>query len=136
MSVIQKIKSIFTIVLNKYYSLSSKKKELVPTTIVLIIFVVSALYYSAFQKPSQTSFPILVHIESGSALDKTARILESAGVIKSKFWFTLFVYVRGGQSKIAAGDYYFDTPTNVFKVAELVSVGEHNLITFKITIPE
>ncbi|MFA6094650.1 MAG: endolytic transglycosylase MltG [Candidatus Paceibacterota bacterium] len=136
MNVIQKIKSVFGILLNQYRSLGSKKKELIPTILVLVVVTMSALYFSAFQKPAKEIFPILARIESGSSLGKTADILEDAGVIKSKFWFTFFVYVRGGQSKIAAGDYYFEEPANVLKVAKLISVGEHNLITFKITIPE
>lgn len=67
---------------------------------------------------------------------EVAKDLAEARIIKWPLIFRLTLAFRPGESLVVAGDYYFERPINVWRVAWRVARGEYNLTSVKVTLPE
>lgn len=94
------------------------------------------LWIALFAPP--ISFPVhnLATIKTGSSVTETANNLAAAGVIKWPLVFRLVLALSRGESLVVAGDYYFEQPINVWRVAGRVARGEYDLAAVKVTFPE
>lgn len=100
------------------------------------LFVFSTFYFFFWRAPRPFPEQSLVTIERGESLSQAASSLEETRVIRSDFWFKVFVTILGGEKKIIAGDYYFPKAVSIFKVAGMVHKGEFGLVAARVTIPE
>ena len=104
--------------------------------IAVIIFIFAGFYALSWRSPRPFPEQALVTIERGESLSQIADSFEQKGVVRSGFWLKTFIFILGGEKRVIAGDYYFPSAVNVFRVAKMIHNGEFGLITKKITIPE
>ena len=77
--------------------------------------------------------PVIVEIVRGASSDQIADLLESHGVIKSK-WAFLWKRIWNRETKLMAGEYIFRRPVEASEAFELLAAGRVRL--YPITIPE
>lgn len=110
--------------------------RLVAVTVSLIIFLVVVQLGLSFIQPPR-NFPVgaLVHIGEGSSVLGVANQLADEGIIVSPRLFALFV-LSGTNTTVAAGDYLFEQPQSVVKVAYRLSNADYGNSRVRLTIPE
>lgn len=86
--------------------------------------------------PSHFPERSIVSVEEGSGLYSLAEELSLKGAIRSPFLFRSIAIMLGGERRMKAGQYYFEEPEGVFKVAWRVVTGNYEIESAKITIPE
>jgi len=103
---------------------------------LLILFLFALLAAGAagwvIFTPFGPSTETFVDIPSGSSTARIARQLESEGVIRSRFAFDLWRWVRRG--KLKAGEYRFDHPQPMTEVYARIERGD--VYTVAVTVPE
>lgn len=104
--------------------------------VVLLLVLFSTLYFFFWRSPGPFPEQALITIERGESLSEVANSFKDHKVIRSTFWLKVFITFLGGEKKVVAGDYYFPSAVNVFKVAKMLHKGEFGLIAIRITIPE
>lgn len=104
--------------------------------VFLAWFLFGTFYIFAWRAPSPFPEQALITIERGEGLSQTANSFKENGIIRSSFWLKVFIVILGGEKRVVAGDYYFPTATNLFRVARMIHKGEFGLIAIRITIPE
>lgn len=77
-----------------------------------------------------------IEIPLGYTLDAIASKLETESLIRSPLLFKLLVQHYGKEKEIPAGVYLFHAPASVFAIAKQMALGDHEIETFKITLPE
>lgn len=77
--------------------------------------------------------PVVVEIERGASSDQIAEILESQGVIESK-WAFLWERIWNRETTLMAGEYLFRGPVEASEAFKLLAEGRVRL--YPITIPE
>jgi len=95
-----------------------------------IVLVISFTLYYIFY-PIFLGTPKKIYISPGKKINETAWLLEKEGIIRSSFYFKLFVVLRN--SKLKAGFYEFYGFLNLFDVIKILEKGGQGI---KITIPE
>jgi UPF0755 protein len=85
-----------------------------------------------FLMPFRPSTETFVEVAPGSSAARIAQQLESAGVVRSKFSFDLWRWVKRG--KLKAGEYRFDHPALLSEVYDRISRGD--VYTIAVTVPE
>lgn len=78
----------------------------------------------------------IIEVPEGAGLYVVGELLQEENVIRSPFWFRTIAIVLGGERKLKAGQYYMNSPENVFTLAWRILHGDYNVETVKITIPE
>jgi UPF0755 protein len=78
----------------------------------------------------------IVSIPEKSTLSSIAKILEEERIIRSQFFYKVYVVLLGGERSIKVGDYLFEEPQSALKVAYRTSRGEQGIARVKVTIPE
>lgn len=132
--------SIFLPALRKgFYSLTRWVKENNTTLIKAGVATVLAyaLFYSSFLSAPR-EFPVqsIVTIEGGKTLNEVSAFFSEQKIIRSPFWFKVFVTIFGGDKRIFAGDYFFKESLSAITVARRVTSDDHGLTSVRITIPE
>lgn len=97
--------------------------------------IVIALGIWAVQPPA--SFPIHqpVTIAEGASLLQISRELGEAGVVRWPLILRLLVQVSGGEGRVQAGDYWFESKLNVWTIARRLVNGQFVQNPVKVTIP-
>lgn len=108
--------------------------------IIIVISVVFAIVLVATTlastPPLDFSGDIVVNVESGDTLSIVSQKFADAGIIRSQFLFKAFVVLLGDSDKVLKGDYLFDQPQSVVRVAYRIAAGLQGLSKIKVTIPE
>ena len=78
--------------------------------------------------------PVTVDIPTGSSFLKITKILEEAGMVKSRMLFYGLVSTRQALRSIRAGEYEFNTSMTPWAVVDKLLRGE--IRTYRVTIPE
>lgn len=102
----------------------------------VVIGLLGWSYYSMYLPP--TGFPIrtLYSVPEGATLASTAHDLSEKGVVRSALALQLVVTLKGGETTLKAGDYYFRRPLTVSEVAARLVDGEFGLTPVRVTVPE
>jgi len=106
--------------------------------LLVALFVTGSLYayFGMYQPPA--FFPVreIVSVPQGATLEEVANLLYEEQVIRSAFAFRALVRFTGQDTTIDAGDYYFEYPLTLDKVALRLSNGEYGLTPLEIVVPE
>ncbi len=78
----------------------------------------------------------IITIKEGAGLFEVANSLKQDGVIRNAAWFRTIAVLLGGEKNLQSGDYYLPYPQSVYKIAERVVRGDHQIERIKLTIPE
>jgi len=101
---------------------------------VVIIAVLGCTFFCI--APSKFPSGKIIHIPKGTTLSETAQLLVDNNIIRSKFFYKVAVVLIGGSKSIMTGDYAFDQPQSVLRVAYRTVKGVQDLVQIKVTIPE
>ncbi len=104
------------------------------TILLICISIVTFVMFIA--PPGDINGSITVEIEEGSSLATIAEQMREENVIRSSFWFRIFVILYKGEHIIPAGDYYFHEPAHVHHVARRIVEGDHGKRPMRVTIIE
>jgi UPF0755 protein len=102
---------------------------------IALVTMIFVAYYSV----APANFPdekTVVTLEEGSTLSEAANTFAEEGIIKSPFFYKVFVVLLGGQRKVIAGDYLFEKPETALRVAFRTVNGMQGIRQIKITLPE
>ncbi len=115
------------------HSFSLKNISIFALVLLGTIFII----ISIISRPPK-DFPIgaKVHIAKNTPLSDVARSLAEKRIISSPFLFKSVSAVFYGRRGVIAGDYLFEKPQNIWRVAERLARGYQNLSPIKITIFE
>ena len=78
----------------------------------------------------------VIVIEKGWGSGKIGQKLKDEKLIKSKWFFVFYVWTRGYNKHLQAGEYLLSPQMTLFQIADIVAKGEINPNWLKITIPE
>ncbi len=119
-------------------STSTQKKEVRVFPYILLLVVMLFFSYGYSQTMPSSSFisGTLVEIPEGASLSSIATQLKLHNIIKSPLLFSLLVTNSGKEKQILLGTYLFNTPENVFTVANRLAYGKRGIETIKVTLPE
>ena len=101
-------------------------------SIILVIFLIFLELVGPVSKGSEK----LIVIEKGWGSGDIAEKLKEEGLIKSKWGFVFYVWFRGFNERLQAGDYLLNPNMNLFKIANIITKGEVTPNWVKVTIPE
>ena len=99
-----------------------------------IIFVLVVILGSI--SPSCGGEERIVKIEKGWGSSEVAQKLKDEGLINNKWMFILYVWTKGYNSHLQAGEYLLNPKMSMLKIAKTIAQGEVNPNWVKITIPE
>jgi UPF0755 protein len=108
-----------------------KKNYLIFISFLIGVFIWSGIY---LPKSFQLEEEKLFLIEKGQSLFQISQYLEKEGLIKNRFFFNLYVILKGSQKKLQAGKYYFKPSESITKIAKKIISGDTAKII--VTIPE
>ncbi|MEI6042319.1 MAG: endolytic transglycosylase MltG [bacterium] len=97
--------------------------------LLIVVYFVSAPMV-LFEKP------VMIEIISGDTMKTISTELKDAQIIRSADLLRLMITIYGGQNKIKAGVYEFDSPSNIFNIAYRLSHQDYGYIPIKLTFPE
>lgn len=78
----------------------------------------------------------LVKIEKGWGSGEVAQKLKDEGLINNKWAFVLYVWIKGYNTHLQAGEYLLNLNMSLFKIANIIARGEVAPNYIKTTIPE
>ncbi|MDD5165734.1 MAG: endolytic transglycosylase MltG [Candidatus Pacebacteria bacterium] len=104
---------------------------------VLLVGVFLALYIVQISR-APDPFPVnkIVTIPAGVGVSGAGDILAQSGVIRSSFAYKVYTVLIHDGEGIQAGQYLFDKPQSVVRVAYRTAYGMQGLTKIKVTIPE
>jgi len=104
--------------------------------VVLFWLVILGVYYMSIAAPSAFPQNKIITLEDGLSLQEAAEKLEEERIVNSDFWLRTFVILLRGERAVIAGDYYFEEPVSVFRVAHRITDKDYRMPQVRITIPE
>lgn len=99
---------------------------------LLVLLVLAAAGAWLLLAPFGPATETFVDIPAGSGTPRIAALLETSGVVRSRYAFDLLRLVKAG--RLRAGEYRFDHPTSALDVYERVARGD--VYTRTVVIPE
>lgn len=104
--------------------------------VIFIVIVLGALFVGWWRPPREFPPEMLFAVAEGATLSETAARLSEQKLIRSRFWFKVFGVLFDGERGVKAGDYLFDEPLSVSRVAWRLTRGAYALEPVSVTIPE
>jgi len=108
-----------------------KKNYLIFIFFLIGIFIWTEIY---LPKNFQLGEEKLFSVEKGQSLFQISQYLEKEGLIKNKFFFNLYVVLKGSQKKLRAGEYSLSSSESINRIAEKIISGD--IAKIVVTIPE
>lgn len=116
--------------------MNSPKLNIALATVLALILVAVAGYRSLFAAPAEFVSGSIVRIVQGTPAPFAAQALADARVIKHPSLLRLVLRMSGKSESIRAGTYRFDTPQNLFTIADRLSAGAYGFPPVRLTFPE
>ena len=108
-------------------------------TIIASLAVIAAgfLVVGASIAPLSFPGPTTINIAPGTTLSQTADLLKNQGLIRSTWMYKIYaVLIDGGTRGVKSGQYLFDSPQSVLRIAYRTTHGLEGFPLVKVTIPE
>lgn len=103
--------------------------------IILLILYLS-FHIIFFRAPAEFPVDSLINIETGDTLNEISNDLYENSIIRSQFFFKVFVVLLGGPSGVQKGDYYFKDKSNLISTTYRLTQGKFGLEYIAVLIPE
>lgn len=103
-----------------------------------VFVVASSLFLYGFFWRAPADFPTaaLFEVAEGDTLPATASRLSRQKLIRSPFWFKAWSTFWSGTRGLKAGDYFFDEPAGVSRLAWRLTHGDYAIEAVSVTLPE
>ncbi len=115
------------------FAIRAIKYIMILFAVVFILFSALLINYSA-TSIDKSNINILVDIPTGSSFLKVTKILNEAGLVKSRFFFYTLAITKRATRVIRAGEYEFNTSLTPAAVIDKLIRGE--IKNYVVTIPE
>jgi len=104
--------------------------------LIFIFFLIGVFIWSEIYLPKnfQLEEEKLFSVEKGQSLFQISQYFEKEGLIKNKFFFNLYVILKGSQKKLQAGKYFLKPSESIAKIAKKIISGD--IAKIIVTIPE
>ncbi len=110
------------------------------SAVLLFIFVAfvagTSIYVLGFSSPRDFPSGQIITVKEGQTLLDVSNDLKEKNVIRSAFLLRFFVIFYGGERNVGSGDYLFDSPENVLRIAEKITQGLFGIEPLRVTFPE
>jgi UPF0755 protein len=105
-------------------------------SLIGVLCLSSLLWFGAYESP--TFFPVrtIVTIPSGVSLTQIAEMLKQEQVIRSKWFFVVATHLKGLETDVKAGDYYFNERLTALQVVSRLTAGAYGLEPIRVMVPE
>lgn len=104
---------------------------------LLSLIVLWGVFYALYLKaPQEFLARTIVTIPEKAGLNEITELLVKERIIRSPFLFRVTVVLMDGQRGVQAGDYFFERPVTVFRVASRLTRGAHALTPVRFTFRE
>lgn len=103
---------------------------------LVVVATVGGFYYYSVNVKKDITTPLVLKVEKGDGVSAVLRKGQEVGLISSPLIFEAYVYLKGYESKIKAGEYVFVGPTSMPDIISSLMKGDKKIGTKKITIPE
>lgn len=102
---------------------------------IFVLFIFGFFFWQGIYLP-KTPFgeEKLFLVEKGQSLFQIAENLEKEGLVKNKFFFDLYVFIKGTQRKLQAGEYFLSPSESIARIAGKIISGD--IAKVVVTIPE
>ncbi|HTK33298.1 MAG TPA: endolytic transglycosylase MltG [Candidatus Paceibacterota bacterium] len=122
----------------RQFSSSRKKKYFIKFGLALFLALLAAAVFVIQYSRAPSPFPsnMIVTIPAGSTVSQAGEILAQQGIIRSSFAYKVYAVLIHDGAGIQAGQYLFDQPQSVVRVAYRTAYGIQGLTKIKVTIPE
>ncbi|HEY9584937.1 MAG TPA: endolytic transglycosylase MltG [Candidatus Paceibacterota bacterium] len=104
--------------------------------LAVIIIVFAFCYWLIASAPADFPKGKIISIPSGTSLLKAGNILEQSGIIRSPLAFRIAVRFFAGSRGVKAGNYLFENPQNVVKIAKRLTDANRGFAPLSVVIPE
>lgn len=94
------------------------------------------LYLFSWRAPAQFTRGTFFSVAYGETLSGIANRLVEQKITRSRFWFKAWSILWGGTRGLKAGDYFFDAPEGVVRLAWRFTHSEYALTPVFVTVPE
>jgi UPF0755 protein len=105
-------------------NLLSRRKTLLISLGLLLIFFIFSLYWFLFRPPSGTSLTKVITIKRGMHLKKISTMLEQEGIVRNRYFFIGMTTLLGKKAEIKAGEYEFHTRMLPLEVLDALVKGQ------------
>ena len=116
---------------NSRSSLTAVASRIIFPIVILFVFL---MYI--FLPPASFPTRAILKVPIGSTLSSISNDAKELHMVRSQVVLQAFVVLFGDERGIKAGDYYFDQPMNVIRIAKMLAIGDFNLTPIKVTLPE
>jgi len=111
------------------------KKKIIFSTIFILFFGLFFLWQGIYlSKNPFSEKEVIFNVEKGQNLFQIGENLEKEGLIKNKFFFDFYLFLKGAQKKLQAGEYLISPSEGIAEVAKKIISGDTARIS--VTIPE
>jgi len=102
---------------------------------IFVLFIFGFFFWQGIYLP-KTPFgeEKLFLVEKGQSLFQIAEDLEKEGLVKNKFFFDLYILIKGAQRKLQAGEYFLSPSESIARIAGKIISGD--IAKVVVTIPE
>lgn len=122
-------------VLVRFLGLENKTSKIILTTVLIVVFSVSAL--SFFMLPPASFVPnSSFEIKEGVSLGEVSLALQENGLIRSRTLFEFCAISLGGEKHVSSGDYLFKEPIGSCSLASRIVNGVFGIPAVRVTVPE
>lgn len=120
--------------LKKYFSLGKLvRRSILIVITVIFLFSILLMHYS-FSPIDRNNKTVVFDIPSGASFLEITEILNSAGLIKSRFFFYSLSIMKGARRHICSGEYEINTSLTPWTMVHKLMRGE--VREYKVLIPE
>jgi UPF0755 protein len=112
--------------------IKSKEFRLAVFAALVFLFFVFLGFFAPINKGAEK----IVKIEKGWGSGEVAQELKDEQLIKSKWLFVFFVWVKGYNKHLQAGEYLLNQEMDLFRIGKMIFKGEVAPDYARITIPE
>lgn len=110
------------------------RTALISIGIIIAGLISGVIFYSVAPR----NFPIgkIISIEKNITVSQTATKLKESGIIRSALFYKIYVILLHDGKGVRAGDYLFDQPQSILRIAYRTSYGIQGLEKLKVMITE
>jgi UPF0755 protein len=110
---------------------------IVTSILLLLTSIGLGVFYAYMFTPPVDFIPkTIVRIPDGASVQQIATVLSNAHVIKSPEAFALLVRIKGDDTRMHQGEYYFESPTALPFVIDRIAAADFGIENVKVLIPE
>lgn len=112
------------------------KTKLISISVISLLVLSWAVYVVFISAPGDFPLNKVVSIEEGKTFNEISADFKEQKLIRSSFVFETFAWLCRKETKVKAGEYFFEHETNSFNLIRIITSDNYLNNLVKITVPE